>query len=505
MNIAHWLERTARVAGARPALMHGGDLVADYALLHARAAALATALIDRGLGKGDRVALCSANTPDYLVAMCGVWIAGAAVVPINAKLHAKEIAFILQDSGASHVFASKARRADLASETAQPVIALDGPDFTAMTSGPPAPIAARKPDDLAWLFYTSGTTGRPKGVQITHGMLAAASLCYPVDVDPVSQDDAALYAAPMSHGAGLYAAIHLRMGARHIVPRSGGFDPDEVLALSAAHGPTSMFMAPTMLRRLTDAAKARGARGHGIKTIVYGGGPMYRADIEEAVAWFGPRFVQIYGQGECPMAITALSRADIADRSHARWQQRLASVGRAQSAVTLAIVDDRGQPLAPGQTGEIMVRGTPVMPGYWNNPDASAAALHDGWLKTGDLGHLDDDGYLTLVDRSKDVIISGGTNIYPREIEEVLLTHSSIHAVAVVGRPSPEWGEEVVAFVVPAPGTTPDPAMLDAHLLTELARFKRPKAYIQIADLPRNNYGKVLKTTLRDRLRGGPA
>ena len=139
MNIAHWLERTARVAGARPALMHGGDLVADYALLHARAAALATALIDRGLGKGDRVALCSANTPDYLVAMCGVWIAGAAVVPINAKLHAKEIAFILQDSGASHVFASKARRADLTSETAQPVIALDGPDFTAMTSGPPAP------------------------------------------------------------------------------------------------------------------------------------------------------------------------------------------------------------------------------------------------------------------------------------------------------------------------------------------------------------------------------
>lgn len=501
MNIAHWLERTARIAGARPALMHGGDLVADYALLHARAAALATALIDRGLDKGDRIALCAANTPDYLVAMFGVWIAGAAIVPINAKLHAKEIAFILQDSGARHVFASKALLPDLADDAALPVTALDGPDFTAMISGPPAPIAARKPDDLAWLFYTSGTTGRPKGVQITHGMLAAASLCYPVDVDPVSQDDAALYAAPMSHGAGLYAAIHVRIGARHIVPRSGGFDPDEILALSSAHGPTSMFMAPTMLRRLTDAAKASGVRGQGIKTIVYGGGPMYRADIEEAVNWFGPRFVQIYGQGECPMAITALSRADIADRSHARWQQRLASVGRAQSAVTLAIVDETGQPLPPGQTGEIMVRGTPVMPGYWNNPDASAATLHDGWLKTGDLGHVDDDGYLTLVDRSKDVIISGGTNIYPREIEEVLLTHPSIHAVAIVGRPSPEWGEEVVAFIVPAPGAAPDPAILDAHLLTELARFKRPKAYIQIADLPRNNYGKVLKTTLRDRLR----
>jgi long-chain acyl-CoA synthetase len=501
MNIAHWLERTARVAGARPALMHGNDLLADYAFFHARAAALATALIDRGLGKGDRVALCAANTPDYLVAMFGVWIAGAAIVPINAKLHPQEVAFILQDSGARHVFASKALLPDLAHDTALLVTALDGPDFTAMTSGPPAPVAAVRPDDLAWLFYTSGTTGRPKGVQITHSMLAAASLCYPVDVDPVSQDDAALYAAPMSHGAGLYAAIHVRIGARHIVPRSGGFDPDEILALSAAHGPTSMFMAPTMLRRLTDAAKASGARGQGIRTIIYGGGPMYRADIEETVNWFGPRFVQIYGQGECPMAITALSRADIADRSHTRWQQRLASVGRAQSAVTLAIVDGTGKPLPPGQTGEIMVRGTPVMSGYWNNPDASAATLHDGWLKTGDLGHLDDDGYLTLVDRSKDVIISGGTNIYPREIEEVLLTHPSIHAVAVVGRPSPEWGEEVVAFIVPAPGTTPDPATLDAHLLRALARFKRPKAYIQITDLPRNNYGKVLKTTLRDHLR----
>ena len=176
MNIAHWLERTARVAGARPALMHGDDLLADYAFFHARAAALATALIDRGLGKGDRVALCAANTPDYLVTMFGVWIAGAAIVPINAKLHPKEVAFILQDSGARHVFASKELLPDLAHDNALPVTALDGPDFTAMTSGPPAPIAARKPDDLAWLFYTSGTTGRPKGVQITHGMLAAASL-----------------------------------------------------------------------------------------------------------------------------------------------------------------------------------------------------------------------------------------------------------------------------------------------------------------------------------------
>lgn len=504
MNIAHWLERTATCAGQDPALMIGGRVVADYAGFHAQATALARSLAEIGIVPGDRVALYAPNAPEYLVALYGIWIAGAAAVPINAKLHPVEAAFILQDSAAAHVFAASPLIDGLRDQTALPMTALDGAEFAAMTSGKPAPLQGRLASDLAWLFYTSGTTGRPKGVQITHGMLAAASLCYPVDVDPVAPEDAALYAAPMSHGAGLYAPIHVRMGARHMVPLSGGFDPAEVLALSKAHGPTSMFMAPTMLKRLTDAAKASGERGDGIKTIVYGGGPMYRADIEEAVDWFGPRFVQIYGQGECPMAITALSRAEIADRSHPRWRERLASVGRAQSAVEIAIADDTGQPLPPGQTGEIMVRGTPVMPGYWRNPDATAKTLRDGWLMTGDIGHLDQDGYLTLVDRSKDVIISGGTNIYPREIEEVLLTHPTVHAVAVVGRPSADWGEEVVAFIVLASGAALDEKALDAHILARMARFKRPKSYMLIADLPRNNYGKVLKTALRQKLKGMP-
>jgi long-chain acyl-CoA synthetase len=228
---------------------------------------------------------------------------------------------------------------------------------------------------------------------------------------------------------------------------------------------------------------------------------MYRADIEEAVDWFGPKFVQIYGQGECPMAITALSRADVADRSHPNWRARLASVGRAQSLVEVAIGDETGQPLPPGEIGEIMVRGASVMPGYWQNPEATEKTLKDGWLMTGDMGHLDADGYLTLADRSKDVIISGGTNIYPREVEEVLLTHPSVHEVSVVGRPSPEWGEDVVAFVVAASGHAVDPAALDAHVLAELARFKRPKAYVALPDLPKNNYGKILKTELRQMLK----
>ncbi|MBF9045079.1 AMP-binding protein [Rhodobacterales bacterium HKCCE4037] len=475
MNIALWLQRIAATRGATPALMRGDAHVADYASFADQAARLAGGLAARGIAPGDRVGIFAKNCPDYLVALFGIWWAGAVAVPVNAKLHPKEAEFILTNSGATLCFTSEGLEAPNATP------------FGSVTADPIAPVP-REATDLAWLFYTSGTTGRPKGVQITHGMIAATSACYPIDVDPVSPDDAALYAAPMSHGAGLYAAIHVRMGARHIAPASGGFDPGEVLDLSKAHGPTSMFMAPTMVRRLLDVAKARGETGQGIKTIVYGGGPMYRADIEEAVARMGPKFVQIYGQGECPMAITALSRADVSDRTHPNWQHRLQSVGRAQSLVEVKVD-------APeGEIGEIMVKGAPVMPGYWQNPEATAKTLKDGWLMTGDVGTLNADGYLTLQDRSKDVIISGGTNIYPREVEEALLTHPSVHEVSVVGRPSAEWGEEVVAFVV---CDTLDEAALDAHCLAQIARFKRPKAYIAVPELPKNNYGKVLKTELR--------
>jgi len=503
MNLALWLDRIAATAGARPALMLGDRVVADYAAFRDRAAGLGAALTARGVVPGDRVAIVMTNAPEYLIALYGIWYAGAAAVPVNAKLHPREVAYILGNSGARLAFVSAGLAGPLAPETPVPLVDPAGAEFAAMSAMASGAAEPRASDDLAWLFYTSGTTGRPKGVRITHGMLAATSLCYPVDVTPVTGAEAALYAAPMSHGAGIYAPIHVRMGARHLCPPSGGFDAAEVLDLSARLGPTTMFMAPTMIRRLTDAAKAAGSRGAGIETIVYGGGPMYVSDITEAVDWFGPRFVQIYGQGECPMAITALGRDEVADRSHPGWRARLASVGRAQSAVDVRIVGADGAALPPGQAGEICVRGLPVMPGYWQAPEATEKTLKDGWLHTGDVGLLDADGYLTLVDRSKDVIISGGTNIYPREVEEVLLTHPAVHAVSVVGRPSAEWGEDVVAFVVPAPGAAPDPAALDAHCLAEIARFKRPKAYRFVPDLPRNAYGKVLKTELRAMLSNG--
>jgi acyl-CoA synthetase (AMP-forming)/AMP-acid ligase II len=308
----------------------------------------------------------------------------------------------------------------------------------------------------------------------------------------------------MSHGAGLYNFMPVLRGARHVVPESGGFDPDELLRLGRSLRDVSLFAAPTMVRRLVDRARQDGADGDGLRTIVYGGGPMYVSDIEVAVSVMGPRFVQIYGQGESPMTITALSRALVADRTHPRWRERLGSVGVAQSCVEIRIADPDGRPLPPGETGEILVRGAPVMLGYWRNAEATGRTLRDGWLWTGDLGVLDEDGFLTLKDRSKDVIISGGSNIYPREVEEVLLRHPAVREVSVIGRPSPDWGEEVVAFVVAAPGVAIDLSELDNLCLAHIARFKRPKAYFLETELPKNNYGKVLKTELRARLaRGG--
>jgi long-chain acyl-CoA synthetase len=206
---------------------------------------------------------------------------------------------------------------------------------------------------------------------------------------------------------------------------------------------------------------------------------------------------QIYGQGESPMTITVLPRALHADRAHPRYDQRLASVGVAQSGVEVRLADDDDRDVAPGEVGEILVRGDVVMKGYWNDPAATAKALRGGWLHTGDVGVFDQDGFLTLKDRSKDLIISGGSNIYPREIEEVVLTHPAVGEVAVVGRPHPDWGEEVIAFVVPTASGAVGPDELDALCLANIARFKRPKAWRFLDALPKNNYGKVLKTELR--------
>jgi len=499
MNVACLLARTARSAPQRPAVFHGTRCLFNYGELAARSARIAGWLRHKaGLAPGERVAIFLGNCPEYLEVLYGAWWAGLVVVPINAKLHAREALFIVQDSEAAVVVTGDEQGAALVpllaqAPSVQAHVEPGSAHYRSMLGHDPLALEHRAPDELAWIFYTSGTTGQPKGVMQTHRNLQTMTACYFIDVDPVEPDDAIVYAAPMSHGAGFYNFMHVAVGARHVVPESGGFDAAELIGLAGRLGRLSLFAAPTMVRRLVEEVATTGADVSGFKTIVYGGGPMYVADIQRALDVMGERFVQIFGQGESPMTITALSRRHLADRAHPRWAGRIASVGIAQSLVEVRVVDDDGHELPPGATGEVVVRGDAVMAGYWRNPEASARALRGGWLWTGDVGAMDEEGFLTLKDRSKDVIISGGSNIYPREVEEVLLRHPAVREVSVVGRPDPEWGEVVVAFVVGEASA----AELDALCLAHIARFKRPKTYRWLAALPKNHYGKILKTDLR--------
>jgi long-chain acyl-CoA synthetase len=494
MNVALWLARAAQRFGALTAIGHGRDAWCSYRELAQRAAALAAWLHAQGIVAGDRVALFAPNSPQYLVMLWGIWWRGAAAVPINAKLHAREVAWILQHSGARLAYCDAAAHDALVALVPDVQLLTELPAREG-SSASDAPIA-RADTDPAWLFYTSGTTGRPKGVVLGARQLREASLGYLSEVQSVAPGDAMLHPAPLSHGSGLYHLPYVMHGGVNVVPASGGFDPAEVIELAAHWRHASFFAAPTMVRRLVDHVLQSGRKPEGLATITYGGGPMYLADIEQALDVIGPHFAQIYGQGESPMTITVLPRDVINDRAHPRHRERLASVGHAQPMLELSIRDSAGAELPPGAVGEVCVRGDIVMQGYWQQPDATAAAVRDGWLYTGDIGRLDDEGLLTLLDRSKDLIISGGSNIYPREVEEVLLQHPAVHEASVIGRHDAEWGEAVVAYIVAR--TPVSAAELDAHCQQHIARFKRPKHYRFVDALPKNHYGKVLKTELRE-------
>ncbi len=497
MNIASWLHRSGLSHADLPAAALGPRVVMRYRDLAGRAARLAGALRGRfGLAPGDRVAIVAKNSPAYLELLFGIWHAGLAAVPANAKLHGAELGFILDHSGARVCFASPGLDDEIAPHAPanlERLIRIGGTDYETLFAADAIDVAPRAADDLAWLFYTSGTTGRPKGAMLTHRSLIEASLAYGAEVDPVAPGDAILHAAPMSHGSGLYIMQHVARLGLQVIPELGGFEPEEVFALINHWPRLSMFAAPTMIKRLV-ACPADCNAGN-IRTLIWGGAPMYGEDALAALDRFGPRLAQIYGQGEAPMTITALSKEDIAARAHPRWRERLASAGKPYANVEVMVADANDAAVAPGEPGEILVRGDVVMAGYWRNEDASAVSLRGGWLHTGDVGAFDEEGYLHLKDRSKDLIISGGSNIYPREVEEVLLTHGGVREVSVIGRPDREWGEVVVAYVV----GDAVPAELDALCLARIARFKRPKHYVFIDALPKNNYGKILKTELRMR------
>jgi long-chain acyl-CoA synthetase len=488
MNLALWLQRSAQVHGERPAIAQGAAVTHSYAAL-----ATAAASQSASVAPGERIGLFLDNAPAYIVALWAVWWAGGVVVPINGRLHGREAAWILAHSGASRVIVDARHAAELAPH-APPGCAL----IDALPPGAARPVpAVRSEDDPAWLFYTSGTTGRPKGVTLTQRNLRWAAMAYFATVQPVAPGDSCLHPAPLSHGSGLYHLPYVMNAGVNVVPASPSLDEAEFFALAARWPRASCFAAPTIVNRLAAHAAAHRPPLDGLATIVYGGAPMYLADLERARAALGPHLAQIYGQGESPMTITVLPRDVIDDRAHPRWRERVGSVGVAQPMVEISIRGADGQVLPPGQPGEVCVRGEVVMAGYWQQPEATAEALREGWLWTGDIGRLDDDGFLTLLDRSKDLVISGGNNVYPREVEECLLTHPAVAEVSVVGRPDPDWGESLVAYVVACAPV--DASSLDTHCLDRIARYKRPKAWRFVSSLPKNNYGKVLKTELRAR------
>lgn len=499
MHLSRLFQRSVQMFPDRPALAEGNAVAMSYAQLDKRVRSLAQWMqADIGLGPGDRVVIAMRNCTQYAEAMLAMWQVGLCAVPVNNKLHVAEIDYVLTDSGAKLLLSCADLNVALAA-TSRGVRSVDvmgdewnrAIDAEAMQHVP----AMRGSEDLAWLFYTSGTTGRPKGVMLSHANLVAMALHFHADVLSIDDTDVLLHVAPMSHGGGLYGIPYWIRGGLQVVPASGGFDEAEVCELMGQYRNASFFASPTIVNRLVSHCQPRNVELPGLRCIIAGGAPFYVEDLKAAVRCFGPRVAQMYGQGETPMTISAIKAPVLSDAVERGDDEMLASVGYAQTAMDVDILDGHGKPVPVGEIGEIVVGGPTVMSGYWNNGEATLSALIDGGLHTGDIGMIDTRGLLHLKDRSKDVIISGGSNIYPREVEEALLHHPGVKEVAVVGMSDVQWGEAVVAIVV-AQGPVPV-AELDAVCVAHIARFKRPKRYIFVDALPKNATGKVLRAALR--------
>ena len=494
MNLATILARSARLSPDAPALGDGVQTL-TYGELDERVSRLASSLLLGGFEAGDRVGILMVNRPELLETLYACFRAGLVAVPINARLHPDEVRYIVAQAGARTIVVGP-EHAPTARDSGANVVMAPGPEYDDLISRGDAQFADRpvSGDTPAWLFYTSGTTGRPKGATLTHGNLAAMVMACLADVTDYRSSDTVLHAAPLTHGAGLYALAATARGALHLVPPTQPFDPAATLDIVRRFGVTVVsFITPTMVRLLVDAAGSATDTGS-LRAIVYGGGPMYAEDLRSAQATFGLILTQIYGLGETPMTVTYLPAA-----VPAREAMELVSVGVPHPNVELRLLDDGGVDVRVGDMGEVCVRGPAVMAGYWEDPEATEEVLEEGWLHTGDVGRVDELGYLYLLDRKKDLIVSGGSNIYPREVEEVLLTYPGVASVAVIGVPDRHWGESVHAVVVQDAGVSLTPAELIAFCQTRIASYKKPRTVEFVTDLPVSGHGKVLKRELRER------
>ncbi|MEM1187136.1 MAG: AMP-binding protein [Pseudomonadota bacterium] len=502
MNIAQLLENSARNFPARPAVSIGRETHLDYAALGRRTARLAGSL-QRLSAESRTVAITVPNCPEYIEILFATWHAGLAAAPMNARLSASELVFMIEDSGARVVFATQEQASALRGLLSADTVFLvpGGRRYADTLEVAPATLVDRASDDLAWVFYTSGTTGKPKGAMLSHGNLMAMTLGYFADIDALDEHDALLHIAATSHASGLFGLSFIAKAGNNVLTQSDGFDPAELVALINHYESLSFFMPPTLLRRLDSYPELAQADMRRVKAVLLGAAPITPRDLRAGHALFGSRLWNGYGQGESPCTITALSQSMIAQAITDNDDATLSSVGTVRTGLHIAILDEAGHALSAGETGEVAVRGATVMLGYLGRPDATREALLDGWLRTGDVGRLDERGFLTLLDRKKDVIISGGINIYAREVEDILLEAEGVADTAVIGIPDQEWGESVVALVI-AGERAPDHSELDRFCLERMARFKRPKYYLFVDELPRNASGKVLKRQLREEISG---
>lgn len=499
MNVAALIAQAARSHPDAVAVSWVDRPLWTYRELMARAGSLAAGLRRMGLAPGDRIALAMSNHPAFYEVLLGAWFAGLTPAPQNCRLHPAEISYAAMDCGARICISTpdltERLRDHLPRECV--LVDVDSSAYARLHGHGTLGVEPRAPDDAALLFYTSGTTGKPKGAIHTNRTLAAMIVSFLADSGAVT-DDHILHLAPLSHASGFLGLSYLLRGRNNVILPTGALEAETLGRALAGFAPLSLFAVPTIVRRLTEPALLDPRLIPNIRRIFFGGAPMYVEDLKRALCVFGPdRLWHLYGQGESPNTITHLPPRLFGDPTDPGYEARLASVGIPRSGVLVRVARDDGSDAPPGEIGEILVQGDTLMAGYWNRPEATADTLRGGWLHTGDLGAMDDKGYLTLLDRSKDMIISGGSNIYPREIEEVLLTHPNVAECAIIGVPDAEWGEVAVAFVV-ARGHRPTPAELDALCLDHLARYKRPKDYRFLPELPKSPYGKILKRELRD-------
>jgi acyl-CoA synthetase (AMP-forming)/AMP-acid ligase II len=516
MNVGTLLTKSARTFPQRLAIAYGNHEW-TYQQANNRINQLANGLTRLGIKRGENVAILLHNCPEFLETLFACFKAGIGTVPINFRLHPKECSFIIDNSEAVAVVLGDDFRDSLyALKHEMPrvkyMLCITDPlkgmlkyeDLLKEQSPNFVDVDVER-DDLAWLFYTSGTTGQPKGAMLTHHVLMMMTMNFFADMVPLGPDDVILHAAPLSHGSGLYCLPNVAKGAANIILHVKTFGPKTVFETIQRRKVTNMFMAPAMIKRLVTSPEIDQYDLSSLKCIHYGGAPIYVEDLKAAVRKLGQVLVQLFGQAESPMTISYLRKEEHLLEGTQEEMKRLTSAGIPRTDVEVKIVDDKDHELPPGEMGEIVVRGEVVMKGYWRNPGATAETLRGGWLHTGDLGVMDERGYVYILDRAKDMIISGGENIYSREIEDVILKHPAIHEVAVIGVPDETWGEAIKAIVALKQGQKATQEEIINFCKEHMASFKKPKSVEFIGEIPKNPYGKVLKRELREKYWAGEA